>query len=327
MPIGYHGAGRRTVAATTKRRNDTMKRRDFLKACLAGTGAVAGIGMVGSLGAPARAAARARREGKGEAVLKLGAQESRLPGESLQEKVDNLRRYGGTGLELHAWGFPDRIREIKQVLRGTEVKVSAICAATGPFIVPDEAARRKAIDWARTLLEVAAELDAAGVVMVPAFNSAEGQLAGRPARDLLLDVLKEIGGHGEKVGSRVLLEPLNRGEAFFLRQLADAASICRDASSPGVAMMGDFYHMNFEETSDMGAFISAGGYLRHVHLGSIKRNLPGQDERSFVDGMRGLKLIGYRDWLSLECGVIGDPKIEIPKSFRFLEQQWKEARA
>ena len=60
------------------------------------------------------------------------------------------------------------------------------------------------------------------------------------------------------VGSRVLLEPLNRGEAFFLRQVADAASICRDINSPGVQMMGDFYHMYIEETSDLGAFLSAG---------------------------------------------------------------------
>jgi sugar phosphate isomerase/epimerase len=74
----------------------------------------------------------------------------------------------------------------------------------------------------------------------------------------------------------VLLEPLNRTEAFFLRQLADAASICRDAGHPGVAMMGDFYHMHREETSDLGAFISAGSYLHHVHLASRTRKLPGQ---------------------------------------------------
>jgi sugar phosphate isomerase/epimerase len=90
-------------------------------------------------------------------------------------------------------------------------------------------------------------------------------------------------------------------------------------------MMGDFYHMFFEETSDMGAFICAGDYLRHVHLGSRKRLLPGQDERSFVNGFRGLKTIGYQGYISLECKVEGNPEVEIPRSFRFLRNQWDQA--
>ena len=77
---------------------------------------------------------------------------------------------------------------------------------------------------------------------------------------MLVEQLGPLGEHAAKVGTRVLLEPLNRKEAYFLRQLADAASICRDVNSPGVAMMGDFYHMYIEETSDEGAFLSAGEY-------------------------------------------------------------------
>ena len=61
------------------------------------------------------------------------------------------------------------------------------------------------------------------------------------------------------------------------------------------------------------------------HLASTKRNLPGQDERSFVDGFRGLKEIGFHDYMSLECGCIGDPTVEIPKSFKFLKDQWDQA--
>lgn len=88
-------------------------------------------------------------------------------------------------------------------------------------------------------------------------------------------------------------------------------------------MMGDFYHMHIEETSDLGAFISAGKYLHHVHLASRARNLPGQDERSFRDGFQGLKYIGFQDFCSLECGVKGDREAEIPKAVRFLREQWK----
>ena len=112
----------------------------------------------------------------------------------------------------------------------------------------------------------------------------------------------------------MLLEPLNRKEAYFLRQVADAASIARDCKSPGICLMGDFYHMFIEETSDLGAFISGGSYIHHVHWPRGPAYLPGQDERQFVDGFRGLKWIGYQDYCSFECGwrrpAGGDPQVD-----------------
>jgi hypothetical protein len=90
-------------------------------------------------------------------------------------------------------------------------------------------------------------------------------------------------------------------------------------------MMGDFYPLCLEETSDRGAFISAGNRLHHVHLASRIRVLPGQDERSFVDGFKGLKWIGYQDFCSFECGCQGDRNVAIPKSMAFLREQWAQA--
>lgn len=203
--------------------------------------------------------------------------------------------------------------------------MSAICAGyQGALASHDPEERNKAVTTIREILGPAGELEATGLIVVPAFNH-QTQLCNREARKILLDLLPELGEAAVAAGTRILLEPLNRRKAFFLRQLADAAAICRDVGHPGLCMMGDFYHMAVEETSDCGAFLSAGSFLHHVHLASRKRNLPGQDERSFVDGFRGLKMIGYRDFCSLECGVMGDPEVEIPKSFRFLERQWAAA--
>ena len=53
--------------------------------------------------------------------------------------------------------------------------------------------------------------------------------------------------------------------------------------------------------------------------------LPGQDGHQFVDGFRGLKWIGYRDYCSFECGVHGNAQEEIPKSMAFLRNQWAKA--
>ena len=164
------------------------------------------------------------------------------------------------------------------------------------------------------------------MVYTPAFNW-DTKLGNQEIRKALLDTLPAIGQHAFEHGTRILMEPLNRKEEFFLRQVADAASIARDCNNPGVCVMGDFYHMFMEETSDLGAFISGGPYLHHVHLASRTRNLPGQDERQFVEGFRGLKWIGYQDYCSFECSVRGEPKVEIPKSMAFLREQWSKAKA
>lgn len=304
-----------------------MDRRTFIKSTLSGAAAAVSIRVLDSRVAAQPAAPAMPVTAK--AVMKLSSQEWLVPGRNLKEKVETLAKWGAVGVELGG-GF--NANEVLAAISGTNVKVSAICAADGPYIVTDETQRRKAIDNAKRILDKAGEVGSTGVIMVPAFNGAKNQLVGKEARDLLVkEILPELGEHAVKAKCRMLLEPLTRGEAYFLRQLGDAASICRDVNSPGIGLMGDFYHMHIEETSDCGAFLSAGKYLHHVHLASRTRSriLPHQENSDYRDGFRGLKMIGYQNYMSLECGrrKDTDPAVEIPATFRFLEKQWEEAVA
>jgi sugar phosphate isomerase/epimerase len=259
------------------------------------------------------------------AKLNLSSQLGIIPGKDLDEKLAKMEKWGFDGVELGGDVVGNEKKFLDAVAK-TKLKISAICwGAHDGDIVSDEVEKRQpAIDDLKRVLESAGEIKSTGVIYVPAFNG-QTKLTNQEIRKILLDVMPAIGEHAVKCGSRILFEPLNRNEAYFLRQLADAASICRDCKSDGICMMGDFYHMNIEETSDLGAFISAGKYLHHVHLASRKRNLPGQDERSFIDGFKGLKFIGFQDFCSLECGVEGDRDKELPKSVRFLREQWEKA--
>ena len=297
-----------------------MDRRSFLKQSLAGAGAAAALGALNE-----RETKAAGQPAKKQAMLKICSQVGRIPGKTLREKVLKIQDWGGVGIELGG-GFAGQMAEIRGALKGTKVGVAAICAGYFPLIDPDAGKRKDGIRRLKEMCGPAGEIGSTGIIFVPAFNN-HPMLPHKESRKVLVEGLGEIGEVAAKAGTRILMEPLNRGEAYFLRQLADAASICRDVDSPGIAMMGDFYHMFKEETSDCGAFLSAGRYLHHIHLASRTRKLPGQDERSFVDGFRGLKMIGYRDYCSLECGIKKGTKAEqaIPQSFRFLEKQWAEA--
>jgi sugar phosphate isomerase/epimerase len=278
-----------------------------------------------AVGVAAAVPARARQTTP-KARLLISSQEGIIPARDMAERLAKMEKWGFDGIEVGGGGFPGRVEELKKALAGSKLKISAICAGTpgGPLINEDPDTRKKAVAAIKELLTCAGELGSTGVIIVPAFNG-QTKLGHVEGRKVLMDLLVEIGEHGAKVGGRILLEPLNRNEAWFLRQLADAAAMCREVNSPGVAMMGDFYHMNIEEPSDMGAFISGGKWLHHVHLASRKRVLPGQDERDFTNGFKGLKLIGYQDFCSLECGCDGDREVEIPKAVKFLREQWARA--
>ncbi|MGD9558444.1 MAG: sugar phosphate isomerase/epimerase family protein [Mangrovibacterium sp.] len=262
------------------------------------------------------------------ASLKISCQEGVAPGATLTEKLDFIESLGIVGLEPGGHDLGKRVDEIQKALQGRNIKVSAICAGfDGWLIAEDPAIRKQCIDSMKSILEAAGALGSTGLIFVPAFNR-QASLPHKDARALLIDEMKELGEFALQHKTRILLEPLNRRECYFCRQVADGAAIVRDVDSAGAAVMGDFWHMTWEETSDRGAFISAGDYLHHVHIASReRRKMPGEDGQAdnYVDGFRGLKDIGYQDYLSFECGSEGDKKVTLPAAVKLIHEQWKKA--
>jgi sugar phosphate isomerase/epimerase len=262
-----------------------------------------------------------------KARFRLSSQEGVAPGKSLAEKLDFLEAQGFEGFEPGGGGLAKRIEELQRALQGRKIKISAICGGIkGVLISEKEEVRQSAMESMKEILTAAGALGSTGMIMVPAFHN-QTKLGHQEARELLVKLLAELGDYAHQAGTRVLLEPLNRRECHFLRQVPDGAAICRDVNNPGVALMGDFWHMTWEETSDMAAFIAAGKYLHHVHMASRKtRKMPGEDEGdNYVDGFKGLRLIGYQDFVSFECGCKGEPTKAIPAAVKLLREQWEAA--
>ena len=49
--------------------------------------------------------------------MKIACQENKVPGETFQEKVDNLERFGFAGVELMHGRLAERLAEVKQALK------------------------------------------------------------------------------------------------------------------------------------------------------------------------------------------------------------------
>ena len=300
-----------------------MNRKEFFQTSLLGAAAIAAA----STGLTA--CCSDKKKGA-DVKLNLSFQEGIAPGESLSEKLDFMENLGIVGFEPGGRGLAGRVNEIQQALNGRNIKVSAICAGFDGFILSEDPAIKAAFDASmREIVAAAGELGSVGVIMVPAFN---GQQPCMPhtqvTRDYLCEQLHELGEYAVKCGTTVILEPLNRRECFYLRLVADAAAICRDAQSAGVKCMGDFWHMQ-EETSDYAAFMAAGAeYLQHVHMASRgQRIMPGEDgdKDVYVDGFRALKEIGYDKYVSFECGTKGDRATTVTAAVNLLREQWENA--
>jgi sugar phosphate isomerase/epimerase len=297
-----------------------MDRRNFLKSAALGAGMLA----VPGLGARTLRA----EEAKKQVVLNLCSQDGRIPGASLQEKIEKLKKWGATGIEFGGL-TPERAKEIKAQMKGSGLKVSALCwgSHNGDLVSLDKDKRAKGIADLKRGLEAAGELEARGAIFVPCFNK-QSELKPEELDKILADILPELGDYAKKCNTAVLLEPLNQGETFYINRIEQAAAICNKLNNDGICLMGDFYHMSKEEKDQEQAFITGGKWLRHVHLATgKKRILPGEEPHSYVEGMRGLKKMGYTGFCSLECGIKkgADPEVEIPKAFDYLRQQWEAA--
>jgi sugar phosphate isomerase/epimerase len=308
-----------------------INRRNFIKASL-GSAALVGItSCTGKAAVGTGSGAVGTKDLSANAKLNLSFQEWTINGASLKDKLDFMEQHGVVGLEVGGKGLASRVDELKQALEGRNIKISAICAGFKGFMLStDEAIRNECRDSMREICAAAGKLGSTGVIIVPGFN---GQQPSMPhtqeTRDFLCQWFDELGKFAFEQGTTVILEPLNRREAFYLRLVADAASICRDINNPGVKCLGDLWHMTWEETSDKGAFLSAGQYLQHVHIASRKRRLiPGEDGEAdnYIDGFKGLKMIGFDKYISWECGSKAEDKnASAAASVELIQKQWKEA--
>ena len=241
-----------------------------------------------------------------------------------------MESLGITGFEPGGKGLAGRVKEIRDALQGRDIQVSAICAGFDGFILAEDPAVKAQFDTSmREIVRAAGELGSTGVIMVPVFNWQNPALPHTlETRDYLCQQMHDLGEFALSCGTTVILEPLNRKEAFYLRLVSDAAAICRDAGSAGVKCMGDFWHMQ-EETSDYAAFMAAGPYLQHVHIASRgNRVMPGEDgdKDCYTDGFRALKELAYPHYVSFECGCRSDDRAATLKAaVSLLRKQWDES--
>ncbi|MDR3233252.1 MAG: sugar phosphate isomerase/epimerase [Planctomycetaceae bacterium] len=295
-----------------------MQRRDFFTAAALGGTLAAAAQLQGT--------ASAADNKQGLAKQRFCSQLGIIPGSNEGEKLAWMKKNGFEAVEIGRLG--DNYLDWKKRADDAGLPIASLCIGSFGNQLTDEdpEKRKKGYGELKVQIERAGAVGAPVIVYVPATGKPD-----RPnqrIRELTVTMLKELGPFAAQHKTNIVLEPLRRNEAWFLRQVSDAAQICKDADTDGIGCLGDSFHMAPEEPDDFAAIVAGGAYLKHIHLGNrSKRQLPGLDDHSHVKLMRGLKYIGYTGFISFECGVGGsnNKEVEVPKSVEYLRKCWEEA--
>ena len=310
-----------------------MKRREFFAAA-ATVGALAATSS--SLSAQALPVAGAfPGDRRAEAKLRFCRV---VPGNITDEDLRWMKSIGFDAIEVGDPGNVESARNWKRRAEDAGLVVASIYfgGAEHPLMSEDSAVRQRGLDQSKARMESAAAAGAHSVVYVPVRGNQPEEVRNLPERVLwqrTVAVLRDIGPMAAELNTNVVLEPLRRQEAWFMRKVSQAAKLAQEADVPGVAALGDTFHMYWEEANSMAAFIAGGDYIKHVHIGSGQgRVLPTAENHAkpghtHTEAFRGLKYIGYNGFVSFECGVggSGDIRVEMPRCLDYLRQCWEEA--
>ncbi|MFT5369412.1 MAG: sugar phosphate isomerase/epimerase [Candidatus Latescibacterota bacterium] len=267
--------------------------------------------------------------------MKLSCQEGLIPGNTFAEKLRNLEAYGFEGVELAGARLNDEagLAERRAALKDSPVKVSSICGGfEAEMVHPDPKRRRACSDTLKRFITLAAELGAVGPISVPIFNRNDRVPDMSPWKtqheaeiEMLRCMLEDLARYAEGAGACLLLEPLNRYESNSLRDVEEAADLCRAIGGTGVRVMADFFHMHIEQPDTPKSFGAIADVLGHVHLADNTRKEPGSGDIDFTAAFKVLKEVGFDGYMAFECGLSDTGEIALPKSVAYLKACLAEA--
>lgn len=226
---------------------------------------------------------------------------------SFEQRLEKAHRLGLAGIELLV-ARPKELdqREIKKQIGLAGLEVAAV--ASGPIFMQDhlsllsESAEngRLAEEQLGELIELAASLESPLVTI----GSFRGRLAWAAADGVkrLTAVCSQAAARAQRLGVRIVLEPLNRYETDFLHNAGEALDFIASVGQANLGLLLDTFHMNIEETDIRACIANAmqSGRLWHVHLGDSNRLAPGLGHFDFAALVESLNQNSYNGYLSAE---------------------------
>ena len=228
-------------------------------------------------------------------------------GRKHEKLLRDIRQTGFDGVEIPIFeGKPDDYRRLGDLLDRIGLERTAVSAMGDPamnLISPDQATRRRGIDYMKWAIDCAEALGA-NTLSGP-LHSTLGQFSGNgpTAAELKRSVSSQraIGDHAGKHGVTIGLEALNRFECYLVNTMDDLAAHIDAIGHPNIRAMYDTFHSNIEEADPIGAFTRNRDRIVHVHISENDRGVPGRGNIPWAETFRALRENGYDGWLTIEA--------------------------
>ncbi len=270
--------------------------------------------------------------------MKIACTNCMVPGDSLTAKAHKVRDWGfdAMAVQIHNHLRTDELLDEVLTLREkTGVAVCEFSFVGGNFsrhMDPDPEIKQDAIQYFFDSIEVCKKIGALTAIgyeyrprdPLPLFDCAAPMSAADEAEFLRILIL--VGTRAAEAGVEFALEAINRYETRHINTLADCRRVI-DKVRPScrVGIIADAFHMAIEERNMADSIRESAGYLSEIHLGENNRQLPGYGATNWPALFRALKDVDYAGYVTLECGVPGDPEKLLPECAAFLKKTISEA--
>ena len=170
-----------------------------------------------------------------------------------------------------------------------------------------ESQRRLGEDYVKKLVDASSKMGGS-LVCGPLYSAvgAKKYLTERERSKLVNVVAKEFKGlarYARDRSVRIALEPLCRYDTYLISTASQGRELVDRIGEENIGMLLDTFQMNIEEKSIKKAIDTAGDKLFHFHACENDRGTPGTGLIRWKDVKKGLKNIGYKDWISIESFV------------------------
>jgi D-psicose/D-tagatose/L-ribulose 3-epimerase len=224
--------------------------------------------------------------------------------EPLATSFERLQRFGYDGVELA--GEPEQLNleEVKMLMEKHGLECTSICGIytkERDLSSINSVTRQNAVKYVKACVDMAAELGAKVVIVVPSpvgKTGPEGSLEEEWGH--AVNSLREAGNYALSRNVVLGIEALNRFETYLVNKLQVAKRLAEHVHVKSVGIMADLFHMNIEERNLNESLRLIQPYLVHVHIADNTREAAGLGLTDFRGVMKTLRDIGYRGAITME---------------------------
>jgi D-psicose/D-tagatose/L-ribulose 3-epimerase len=249
----------------------------------------------------------------------LAACEWIFAGEPLPAILRRLAAAGCAGIEIS--GEPERADRatLARELATAGMQATGITAACSAptdqrdLSHEDATARRRAISYYNGCTDLAVEVGAPVVGLIPAaIGRFDGSVTDSWAR--AVDAARAVADYADERGVALGVEAVNRYESFLVNTAEQALTFADELGSSSAGVILDAFHMQLEEIDSVAAVTRALPRLRALHLADSNRLGLGRGQLDFAPLLRAAVAGGYRGPFVFEFTAPGPNPFDPRKS-------------